>query len=165
MSANAFAISGERPWGNSPAGSDLPGPQDWVAYALCAQTDPEAFHLEKGGSTRQAKKVCSGCEVRAECLTYALEHNERFGVWGGLSERERRQLDGKYVKAYPCPHCLFSFDTSSALHQHTIKKHVTSNGDVQCSEPDCSRNFPDKTSMVAHRRRAHEGFNPKAKVA
>ena len=47
---------------------------------------------EKGGSTREAKKVCRGCEVRAECLEYALEHDERFGIWGGLSERERRRL-------------------------------------------------------------------------
>jgi WhiB family transcriptional regulator, redox-sensing transcriptional regulator len=64
----------------------------WQDRALCAQTDPEAFFPEKGGSTREAKKVCRGCEVRAECLEYALEHDERFGIWGGLSERERRRL-------------------------------------------------------------------------
>ena len=64
----------------------------WQDRALCAQTDPEAFFPEKGGSTREAKKVCRGCEVRAECLEYALENDERFGIWGGLSERERRRL-------------------------------------------------------------------------
>ncbi|MFV2197474.1 MULTISPECIES: WhiB family transcriptional regulator [unclassified Nocardiopsis] len=64
----------------------------WQERALCAQTDPEAFFPEKGGSTREAKKVCQSCEVRAECLEYALEHDERFGIWGGLSERERRRL-------------------------------------------------------------------------
>jgi WhiB family redox-sensing transcriptional regulator len=64
----------------------------WQDRALCAQTDPEAFFPEKGGSTREAKKVCRGCDVRAECLEYALEHDERFGIWGGLSERERRRL-------------------------------------------------------------------------
>ncbi len=64
----------------------------WQDRALCAQTDPEAFFPEKGGSTREAKKVCRACEVRAECLEYALEHDERFGIWGGLSERERRRL-------------------------------------------------------------------------
>jgi WhiB family transcriptional regulator, redox-sensing transcriptional regulator len=64
----------------------------WQERALCAQTDPEAFFPEKGGSTREAKRVCGGCEVRAECLGYALEHDERFGIWGGLSERERRRL-------------------------------------------------------------------------
>lgn len=64
----------------------------WQAEALCAQTDPEAFFPEKGGSTREAKRVCQNCTVRAECLEYALEQDERFGIWGGLSERERRKL-------------------------------------------------------------------------
>ena len=68
------------------------GEPDWQERALCAQTDPEAFFPEKGGSTREAKRICSGCEVRAECLEYALAHDERFGIWGGLSERERRRL-------------------------------------------------------------------------
>jgi WhiB family redox-sensing transcriptional regulator len=70
----------------------LPGEQGWHERALCAQTDPEAFFPEKGGSTREAKRVCTGCEVRSECLEYALENDERFGIWGGLSERERRRL-------------------------------------------------------------------------
>ena len=64
----------------------------WQADALCAQTDPEAFFPEKGGSTREAKRICDGCEVRSECLDYALANDERFGIWGGLSERERRKL-------------------------------------------------------------------------
>jgi len=65
----------------------------WQDQALCAQTDPEAFYPEKGGSTREAKRVCRSCEVRAECLEYALDHHERFGIWGGMSERERRRLE------------------------------------------------------------------------
>jgi WhiB family redox-sensing transcriptional regulator len=69
----------------------------WQADALCAQTDPEAFFPEKGGSTRDAKKVCSSCTVRSECLEYALENDERFGIWGGLSERERRRLRKRAV--------------------------------------------------------------------
>ncbi len=64
----------------------------WQEEALCAQTDPEAFFPEKGGSTREAKRICVGCEVKGDCLTYALLHDERFGIWGGLSERERRRL-------------------------------------------------------------------------
>ncbi len=64
----------------------------WQADALCAQTDPEAFFPEKGGSTREAKRVCESCTVRTECLEYALQQDERFGIWGGLSERERRKL-------------------------------------------------------------------------
>lgn len=64
----------------------------WQAEALCAQTDPEAFFPEKGGSTRDAKRVCGVCPVRKECLKYAMDNDERFGIWGGLSERERRRL-------------------------------------------------------------------------
>jgi WhiB family redox-sensing transcriptional regulator len=67
-------------------------PLSWQTDSLCAQTDPEAFFPEKGGSTRDAKKICASCEVRAQCLEYALENDERFGIWGGLSERERRKL-------------------------------------------------------------------------
>ena len=72
-----------------PAADETP---EWQERALCAQTDPEAFFPEKGGSTREAKRICAGCEVRAECLEYALAQDERFGIWGGLSERERRRL-------------------------------------------------------------------------
>ncbi|GLZ38491.1 WhiB family transcriptional regulator [Actinokineospora sp. NBRC 105648] len=71
--------------------------QEWQERALCAQTDPEAFFPEKGGSTREAKRICLGCEVRSECLEYALAHDERFGIWGGLSERERRKLKKRAV--------------------------------------------------------------------
>ena len=67
----------------------------WQEQALCAQTDPEAFFPEKGGSTREAKRICVGCEVKQECLEYALMQDERFGIWGGLSERERRRLKRK----------------------------------------------------------------------
>jgi WhiB family redox-sensing transcriptional regulator len=71
-----------------------PGSADdqWRDRGLCAQTDPEAFFPEKGGSTREAKRICLGCEVKNECLEYALANDERFGIWGGLSERERRRL-------------------------------------------------------------------------
>lgn len=67
-------------------------PLSWQTDALCAQTDPEAFFPEKGGSTRDAKRVCTTCDVRDQCLEYALNNDERFGIWGGLSERERRKL-------------------------------------------------------------------------
>ncbi len=67
-------------------------PSEWQTRALCAETDPEAFFPEKGGSTREAKRICVECDVRAECLEYAILHDERFGIWGGLYERERRRL-------------------------------------------------------------------------
>ena len=72
-------------------------PLAWQTDSLCAQTDPEAFFPEKGGSTRDAKKICASCEVRAQCLEYALANDERFGIWGGLSERERRKLRKRAV--------------------------------------------------------------------
>jgi WhiB family redox-sensing transcriptional regulator len=64
----------------------------WLDRALCAEVGGDIWHPEKGGSTREPKKVCRACEVRAECLEYALEHDIRFGIWGGLSERERHRM-------------------------------------------------------------------------
>lgn len=84
----------------------FPGSEElgWQDRALCAETDPEGFFPEKGGSAAQAKRVCRGCEVRAECLEYALANGERFGIWGGLSERERRLLGGAArVRPEPAP--------------------------------------------------------------
>lgn len=64
----------------------------WMERARCLDADPEAFFPEKGGSTREAKRICAVCDVREECLEYALANDERFGIWGGMSERERRRL-------------------------------------------------------------------------
>jgi WhiB family redox-sensing transcriptional regulator len=64
----------------------------WQERANCLGVDPDLFFPERGASTREAKAVCRGCEVRAECLEYALDHGEKFGIWGGLSERERRRV-------------------------------------------------------------------------
>ena len=81
-----------------PVVADLLGnAPEWQERALCSQTDPEAFFPEKGGSTREAKRICSRCEVKSECLEYALGHDERFGIWGGLSERERRKLKRRAI--------------------------------------------------------------------
>ncbi len=81
-------------WGSFDGSSfeDVEEELRWQERALCAQTDPEAFFPEKGGSTREAKRICTTCAVRSDCLEYALAHDERFGIWGGLSERERRRL-------------------------------------------------------------------------
>ncbi len=64
----------------------------WQERANCLGVDPDLFFPERGASTREAKAVCRGCEVRGECLEYALDHGEKFGIWGGLSERERRRV-------------------------------------------------------------------------
>jgi len=73
-----------------PAREDLA----WLDLARCAEVDPELFFIEKGGSTAPAKRICQSCEVRAECLEFALENEyvAGYGVWGGMSERERRRL-------------------------------------------------------------------------
>jgi WhiB family redox-sensing transcriptional regulator len=78
-------------------------PGDWRARALCAQVDPDIFFPDKGESPAAAKRVCASCEVRAECLQDALDRNERFGVWGGLSERERRVLARQPNPVRHCP--------------------------------------------------------------
>ena len=85
-------MSTDRAYGEATEVAVNPAELSWQERALCAQTDPEAFFPEKGGSTREAKRVCLSCDVRCECLEYALGHDERFGIWGGLSERERRRL-------------------------------------------------------------------------
>jgi len=102
-------------------------PPAWTADAVCASTDPELFYPEKGGSTREAKKICAGCPVTAACLQYALDMDERYGVYGGLSERERRRL------RRPAP----------------VAKQRT------CL--DCGHVFGSGTGLAAHRRSAHRG--------
>lgn len=68
----------------------------WHADARCAEIDTDLWFPDKGESTKEAKGVCAACPVRAECLEYALDINERFGVWGGTSERERRRLNKQW---------------------------------------------------------------------
>ncbi|MEW2527934.1 WhiB family transcriptional regulator [Streptomyces sp. NPDC047071] len=64
----------------------------WQEQALCAQTGPEFFFPDPGSSVREAKRICRLCDMRSACLAYALDNDERFGVWGGLSEKERQSL-------------------------------------------------------------------------
>jgi WhiB family transcriptional regulator, redox-sensing transcriptional regulator len=66
--------------------------RSWQRQANCMGVDPDLFFPERGASTREAKEVCRGCVVREDCLEYALVNAEKFGIWGGLSERERRKI-------------------------------------------------------------------------
>lgn len=66
--------------------------KSWQTKSNCMGVDPDLFFPERGASTREAKEVCRGCVVREECLEYALSNGEKFGIWGGMSERERRRL-------------------------------------------------------------------------
>lgn len=71
----------------------------WQDQANCLGVDPDLFFPERGASTREAKEVCRGCVVRLDCLEYALTNGEKFGIWGGLSERERRRLRRQRAQA------------------------------------------------------------------
>ena len=64
---------------------------DWATQARCLGTDPEALFVQ-GAAQHQAKKICSGCPVRVHCLADALDNRTEFGVWGGMTERERRAM-------------------------------------------------------------------------
>jgi WhiB family redox-sensing transcriptional regulator len=71
--------------------SESPGEFRWQDLAACVGTDPDAFFPERGGLGIQARRICYGCDVREECLQYALEHRER-GIWGGTSEIARLKM-------------------------------------------------------------------------
>ena len=64
---------------------------DWSAEAACRNTDPDALFVQ-GAAQNRAKAICMGCPVRAQCLADALDNRIEFGVWGGMTERERRAL-------------------------------------------------------------------------
>ena len=65
--------------------------QSWAARALCASDEPDALFVQ-GATQRQVRMRCMSCEVRLECLADALQSEANFGVWGGLTERERRAM-------------------------------------------------------------------------
>lgn len=64
---------------------------DWAAQAACRTTDPDSLFVQ-GAAQNRAKAICVGCTVRTECLADALDNHVEFGVWGGMTERERRAL-------------------------------------------------------------------------
>jgi len=69
-------------------------PEPWTESALCQQVDNEIFYPEHGQiwKANEAKKVCALCEVRQQCLDYAIANHERFGVWGGMTVGERSRI-------------------------------------------------------------------------
>jgi WhiB family redox-sensing transcriptional regulator len=66
--------------------------RSWKDFANCLGADPDLFFPDRGASTREAKEICRVCVVITPCLEYALAHGEKFGIWGGTSERERRRI-------------------------------------------------------------------------
>lgn len=79
------------------AGNDLPDgiqfvPPEWHQRAACRTEDPTLFFPGRGASNEHAKAVCASCPVSDECLDFALTSGEKFGIWGGTSERQRRRI-------------------------------------------------------------------------
>lgn len=64
----------------------------WTDRSACQDHDPSLFFPAPGGNERQALAICETCEVTQECLAHALEAGEKFGIWGGTTQRQRRRL-------------------------------------------------------------------------
>lgn len=73
--------------------------RSWQEFSNCLGANPDLFFPERGASTREAKEVCRNCVVQNDCLEYALANSEKFGIWGGMSERERRRIRRQRNKA------------------------------------------------------------------
>lgn len=69
-----------------------PETEPWMDHANCLGCDPSLFFPDRGDTTKEAKAVCAGCVVRLDCLEYSLANGEKWGIWVGLSERERRRV-------------------------------------------------------------------------
>lgn len=77
----------------------LPKPPEWAEHAACADHDnPDLWFTDHSAMSRDARAVCSTCPVATQCLDAAIKGNE-WGTWGGTSDDERRELQGKARKA------------------------------------------------------------------
>lgn len=126
--------------------------RDWRYEGLCRQVDPELFYPEKGqDTTKAAKRVCAECPVLAPCLEQALARSERFGVWGGMTERERRRIrpaakTGRPRKAFP-------------LQRQRVDRRFP----VECgTERGYRRHLADKEPTCGPCRQAHSEYGNKA---
>jgi len=122
---------------------------EWHKGALCAQVDPEMFYPEVGSaySSITAKKICGSCDVRQQCLEFALERREQYGVWGGTSLNDRLRLLRKQDPDFRWPnHAMIDpFDDArggawrkdathcSRGHELTVENlKISANGDRRC---------------------------------
>lgn len=84
-------VGGQTYVSNVAAGGTVKWVEDWPSHAACRDCDPDSLFVQ-GAAQNRAKSVCGGCTVRTECLADALDNRIEFGVWGGMTERERRAL-------------------------------------------------------------------------
>jgi WhiB family redox-sensing transcriptional regulator len=80
-------------------GTPTPSSVGWRYWAACRGVDLELFFPGRGESAEPARRICASCPVREPCLDYAIRHEIVHGIWGGLTERNRRALRSRYADA------------------------------------------------------------------
>lgn len=122
----------------------------WQEEALCRQIDVgDVFFPEVGGSPRLAQMICRDCPVKAQCLNYALERNEPFGIWGGLTQRERRKVK-RGEKVAPT---LRPCGTVAAFQRH-VRDGETPCGPCRAAKNDASRRWAQDQARQRFRARS-----------
>lgn len=114
----------------------------WQDHALCLQVGSEAFYPDSGDSP-DAKRICAACPVTDACLAYALDHDEQFGIWGGLSTKERRKLRAPIT----CPLCGDTFTSGYTRDRHIVGRH---NPAQLHACPLCGQTFPYPAFLKRH---------------
>lgn len=135
----------------TPPTPDLP--QDWKQHAACRGMDASLFFPERGDTApvRAAQAVCRTCPVAEECLSYAMALNEKFGIWGGTSERQRRAMrrtgtrrvvqqlthgtNGGYIRhialgTTPCESCRIAHNDNARLYKQRMADRRRLGGDA-----------------------------------
>jgi len=87
--------------------------EDWAPLGACRTLEPDALFVQ-GAAQQKAKQVCLRCPVVAECLADALDHRTEFGVWGGMTERERRAMLRRHPEV-PSWRALFERDRAARM--------------------------------------------------
>lgn len=146
-------------------------PAGWHLEALCAEIGGDAWFPEKGESCNAAKRICQDCPVRAECLQYSLDNDERFGVWGGLSERERRRLRSGDLTVltdhalWRCQVCGAQLNMrgrvcSAACRHHLQVRERPTRSCLECEAPIAEKSLQFKYCSTQCRQRAYDRKRP-----
>ena len=129
----------------------LDAQQDWTALSACRTSDPDELFVT-GAAQNRAKAVCSGCPVRTECLGDALDNRVEFGVWGGMTERERRALlRRRRIHPHDLPRVAVEVEEAARVQEATVLLLI---GAVRASD-----DFIDDrvTTLALCRRPGHSG--------